>query len=146
MNAAGTTNLFVAGGGALYVFTPNNQSDGANGVKVATNNLLAGVQSLHAETGTSRMVVWGINQQRDLFYLQCKAGSEASASAWSFPVPILTDVEQIATFLNSKKGNIVIFAHLQGQTLVQLTQDPVTTHWQQRSILLPSTDVNDMVS
>jgi hypothetical protein len=145
VNSAGFSSLFIAGNNALYLYATNNQHGQANPVQIVSNSVIAGVQSLYAATGTAKTAVWGVNQQGGLFYVQCNAGSEADPTAWSYPVPILTNVEQIAFFLNAKKNNNVVFAHTQEQTIIQLTQDPVTTQWQQRSILLPSTDPNDII-
>ena len=74
----------------------------------------------------------------------CPVGSEADPTAWSNPVPLLPSVEGFDFFLNLSAGNNVLFAHVDGQNLVQLTQDPITTDWLQRSILLPSTSPNDV--
>ncbi len=145
VGADGTTSLFVAGQGVLTFFAPDNQSDGAAGVPIVTHRLFAGVQHLEAFATETVTTVWAVNQPGDLFYVTCKAGQEATPAAWSVPVPILANVEQIAPYLNQKRNNAVIFAHVSGETLVQLTQDPVTTAWQQRRILLPSTDAKDVV-
>jgi hypothetical protein len=144
-DSGGTTNLFVAGNGVLTLFTPSNQKDLAVGTPVVANSLIAGVQELYASATAATTTVWAINQQGELFYVTCAAGSEANPAAWSRPVPILPNVERIAPFLNLQTNKGVIFGHISDQTLVQLTQDPVTTAWQQRNILLPGTDVNDVV-
>jgi hypothetical protein len=74
----------------------------------------------------------------------CPAGSESDPAAWSTPVPLVSGVEEFAFFINIGAGNNVLFAQLDGQDLVQLTQDPVTTDWFQRRILLPSTSADDI--
>jgi len=143
---AGVSNVLVAGGGVLTLFAPDNQNDQAVGLAVVRNALFAGVQTLHAAAIEGRTAVYGVNQQGDLFYVACAAGSETTPAAWSTPLPILLNVERIAPYLNVQTSNNVIFAHVSGANLVQLTQDPVTTEWRQRSILLPSTDPDDLVS
>lgn len=145
VTAAGTTNLFVAGSAGLSVFTPDNQDDGATPVAIVRGQA-AGATSIAAATAGGRTAVWGIDPQRSLFYASCAAGSEGDPAAWSTPVPLVAGVEGFAFFLNLDAGNSVLFAHLQGQALVQLTQDPVTTAWTQRSILLPSTAPGDVIS
>ena len=142
----GDSTLFLAGNGTLTVFAPDNQNDGAVGVPAVRDPLFSGVQALRAATTRGRTAVWVINQQGTLFSTSCPAGSEGTPGAWSTPLPILFDVEAMAFFLNDQQDNSVLFAHLQGNQLVQLTQDPGTTEWQQRSILLPSTDPDDMLS
>ncbi|HEY0014830.1 MAG TPA: hypothetical protein VGC13_00870 [Longimicrobium sp.] len=145
LNGAGQSSVFVAGGGALYLFTPANQHDGAVAVQVAANPVLAGVRALSAATTAAATAVWGINAQDQLFYLRCPAGREADPTAWSYPLPLLAGVEQMASYLNQGADSSVIFAETSGQTLVRLTQDPVTTAWSQRAVLLPSTDPGDVV-
>ncbi len=146
LNGSGVSNLFVAGTAGLYLFTPDNQHDQAHPVAIVTNAVVAGASALAAATDAGRTAVWGIGAQGNLFYVACPAGREADAAAWSKPVPLLPNVEAFAFFLNLGAGNSVLFAHVDGQNLIQLTQDPVTTDWRQRSILLPSTRPDDLVS
>jgi hypothetical protein len=128
----------VAGTAGLYLFAPGNQHDQASPVLVVPSTLAAGASALAAATDGKRTAVWGVDPQGYLFYAQCPAGSEASLGAWSHPVPLLPSVEAFAFFLNLDAGNNILFAHVDGQSLIQLTQDPVTTDWRQRSILLPA--------
>ncbi|MFL5805626.1 MAG: hypothetical protein ACJ8CR_28295, partial [Roseiflexaceae bacterium] len=144
LNSSGVSNLFVAATGGLFLFTPDNQHDQATPIQIVTNSLVAGASALAAATAANRTAVWGVDPQGNLFYVTCPAGSEADPTAWSNPVPLLVGVEGFAFFLNLNVGNNILFAHLSGQNLVQLTQDPITTDWLQRSILLPSTSPSDV--
>ena len=58
---------------------------------------------------------------------------------------LCSGVEGFAFFLNLKASYNILFAHLSGQQLLQFTQDPMTSLWSQRSILLPPTAVTDMI-
>ena len=150
-NSEGITNLFVAAENGLYLFTPDNQYDQAKPVLVvpattgSTNNIFAGVTLLAASTVGSRSVIWGLNAQGSLFHIYCPVGSEKTASAWSSPILLCSGVERFAFYLNTKASNNVLFAHLSGQQLVQLIQDPVTSHWNQHNILLPPTSIDKMI-
>jgi hypothetical protein len=144
LNGAGVSNLFVAGTDGLFLFTPDNQGDNATPAMIVSNGLVAGASALAAATDANRTAVWGLDPQGNLFYVTCPAGSEADPTAWSIPIPLVVGVEGFAFFLNLKAGNNILFAHLNGQNLIQLSQDPVTTDWLQRSILLPSTNPNDI--
>jgi len=146
LNSAGVSNLFVAGTAGLYLFTPDNQHDQATPIQIVTNPIVAGASVLAASTGATQTAVWGLDPQGTLFYLVCPVGSESDAGSWSNSVPLLTGVEGFAFFLNLNANYNVLFAHQSGQNVVQLSQDPVTTDWKQRDILLPSTALNDMVS
>lgn len=145
LNASGASNLFVAATGGLYVFTPANQHDQATPIQVVPGGLAAGASALAAASTASTTAVWGVDPQGSLFYVTCPAGRESDPTAWSHPVPLLPAAEGFAFYLNLGAGNNVLFAHVDGQNLVQLTQDPVTTDWLQRSILLPPTLADDVV-
>lgn len=144
LNSAGVTNLFVSSAAGLSVFTPTNQGEQAEPVLVVSDPLTIGASQLAAATNGGQTAVWGVNSQGGLFYVQCLEGSEGTPSAWSNPVPLLPSVEDFAFFLNLNAGNSVLFANVDGQNLIQLTQDPTTANWLQRSILLPGTGPDDM--
>ncbi|MEH2245601.1 hypothetical protein [Nostoc sp.] len=139
------TNLFIAAKDGLYLFTPDKQLNFGEAMKVVDNAIFAGTQKLYAHQSSNDTIVWGLNQKGDVFYSRCAKGQEGVTTAWSYPIPILSGVEQLASFLNQDSANSVIFAHTQGQELIQLSQDSQTTSWQQRNILLPSPNVNDVV-
>jgi hypothetical protein len=152
LDSTGTTNLFVAATAGLYVFTPDNQHDGATPTLIVqppnidnNANGFAGTSALAASTIGLRTVVWALNAQGNLLYVSCLAGSEATPSAWSTPITIVSGVEGFAFYLNTNAANNILFAHLSGQLLVQLTQDPMTGNWVQRSITLPATKIDDML-
>lgn len=141
----GDTNLFLAATDGLYLFTAGNQRDRAEPYLIirsdATHIDLKGIISLSAATVGSQTVIWGMNAQRDLFYVACEAGKESSRSAWSAPVVVLSKVLHFAFYINVTAESNVVFAHLSSGSLIQLTQDPETTIWNQSSILLPTKDV-----
>jgi hypothetical protein len=145
IDATGASSLFVAAAGGLFVFTPGNQHDQSAPVQIIPDGVFAGAAVLAAATDGGRTAVWGINPQGQLGYAMCVAGSESDPAAWSHPVPLVPAAEQFAFFLNLNAGTNVLFAHIDGAKLVRLTQDPVTTGWSQRSILLPPTAPDDMV-
>lgn len=139
------TNLFVAGKGALYLFTPDGQDNFASGVQIIGNKIFAGVQGLEAYGSKTETVVWGLNQGGEIFYTRCAKGQEGVAGAWSYPVPLLTGVQQVTSFVNRHNSSSIIFAHTSANNLIQLVQDPVTTNWQQRYIVLPTPNPDDVV-
>ncbi|KAL9042871.1 MAG: hypothetical protein Q9214_003662 [Letrouitia sp. 1 TL-2023] len=141
----GFSNLFVSGSNGLFLFTPDDQDDGSTSIQVLSNPLVANASRLSAMTAGGFTVVWGLNPQGTLFYTKCFAGSETDPSAWSVPIPLVLNVEQYAFYTNLAAGNNVLFAHVKGQQIVQLTQDPVTSNWIKRQILLPTTDISHMV-
>lgn len=141
----GHSNLFVSGSSGLSVFTPDEQDDGSAAVPIITDPVVSNVSELSAMTAAGLTVVWGLNSQRTLFYTKCYAGSEADPSAWSVPMPLVTNVTSYAFYANNGHGNSILFAHVAGAQLVQLTQDPITANWIKRQIMLPTTDISHMV-
>ncbi len=145
VNDQNLTNLFIAAKDGLYLFTPDKQVNFGEPEKVVDNPIFAGTKKLYAHQSCTHTIAWGLNQQGDVFYSRCAKGQEGVATAWSYPIPILSGVEQISSFLNWQNANSVLFAHTQGQEIVQLTQDPQTTSWHQRRILLPNQNINHVV-
>lgn len=146
LNSDGLTNLFVSGSSGLYVFAPDKQHDQDDPALAITNSVFAGTSSLSAATAGSRTAVWALNGQGDLIYASCPAGSETKSDAWTAPIAICTGAEDFAFYLNpySLAAHNVLFAHVSGQKMLILKQDPTTGTWSQGSILLPSTDLNDV--
>ncbi|MDD7886899.1 hypothetical protein [Flavivirga sp. 57AJ16] len=140
------TALFVSGDKALHYFPYNKQEDGDVGQVILENDLFLNVTELHANANNLDIVVWGLNKQGQVFYTKCPIGWETEPTAWSTPIPILTEVTQIASYLNTENSSNVIFAHTDGTNLVKLIQNPTTTMWEQRHITLPTTNVNDVLS
>lgn len=144
-SAAGTSNLFVAATGGLYVFVPGDQHDQSAPAQAVAGGAFADATALAAVTDGGRTAVWGINLQRQLCYAACAAGSEGDPSAWSPALLLLPVAEQFAFFLNLSAGSSDLFVAVSGTELIRLTQDPVTSGWTQQSILLPTTAPGDVV-
>jgi len=135
------TNLYVAAKGRLYFFK-SVQNDSDSGVPILENSLFNDVAGLHINTDDNYVYVWGLNDRGQIFYTRCPRGQETNTGAWSLPVPIMRNVTQIATYLNKSHSGNVIFAYTSGSELIELTQDPITTLWNKRKIVLPATDIN----
>jgi hypothetical protein len=141
----GSTDLYIAAEGAIYLFAANNQGTNSTGVQVISDPLIAGVTSVNAHVANSKLTVWGRTNGGAVFYSRCDLGRQSNAQAWSKPIPIQQGVDQIATLLDLKTGSSVLFTHAPGAQISKLTQDPVTTIWRTRSILLPSLNINDVI-
>jgi hypothetical protein len=149
---AGSTNLFIAGTDGIHLFTPKSQTEDVDSLLVVpaasvdNGGMLTGVTQLSASSVGDTTAVLGYNAaQQVVFHVHCAAGSEATATAWSAPIPICSGAEAFAFYLHNQASNNVLFVNLAGENLVQLTQDPSNGSWSQRSILLPPTDNSDMV-
>ncbi|GKZ38055.1 hypothetical protein AbraIFM66950_009969 [Aspergillus brasiliensis] len=155
LDSSGNTFLFFVWpvAPAIWVFTPDQQYNGAHARVAAesqfisTTRILYDTNTLTATRTGERTVLWGRNAGSELYSLSCPSGSETNVNAWSNPVPICYGVFQFAHYLNAYKGaaNSVIFAQTSDSQLMQLTQNPKTSIWAERSVLLPGENVNSMV-
>ncbi|KAL2842122.1 hypothetical protein BJX68DRAFT_270840 [Aspergillus pseudodeflectus] len=153
--SSGNTFLFFVwpAFGAICVFTPDNQYDGAYAQLAArsyfilSTQILADTRNLIATSVAGRTVLWGLNGASELYSLSCPSGSETNLNAWSNPVPICYDVFQFAHYLNAYQGaaNSILFAQTSDNQLTQFTQDPTTSIWAERSVLLPGDNVDSLI-
>jgi hypothetical protein len=143
-NPDGTTQLFVAAGDALYRYAADQQEALIEPTQIMQSKFLAGVTSLYGVGDGKTTAIWALNDKNEVLYTSCPTGREHHADAWGAPLPILTKVTAISSFLNKQEGNHVLFAQT-SESLFQLSQDPVTTHWRHRQIMLPATSPDDLV-
>jgi len=158
--------------GGLYFLSNNNQVNKGTGNPVPaliySNDLLKNIQSLRVENWNDNIVIWGQSQYLDtdtnttvsrLFIMEGIAGQEINITAWSCPITLLLNVENSSAYVNNKysldsaidqvNGNAygscsILFAHQADGSLVQLFQDPVTTAWQQRSLLVVPNTITEV--
>ncbi|KAJ5666364.1 uncharacterized protein N7477_008812 [Penicillium maclennaniae] len=143
LDSSGNTFLFVAWPlvAAIYVFTPDQQYNGACAQAAADTQFLRNTGILY---GTQTLTATNVSE---LWSLSCPSGSETNPDAWSNPVPLCYDVFQFAHYLNAYQGaaNSVLFAQTYESQLMQLTQDPITSIWAERSVLLPADNVDSVI-
>jgi hypothetical protein len=163
------TDLFFASNGTLYFIACEDQiaTETQKPVPAAiyTHDLFKNIQSIHVRNWNNNIVLWGESLSTDgtgtsqLFIMECLAGQETNADAWSCPIPLLFNVENSATYvnntystdsaINADNGNTygscsVLFAHQADGSLVQLFQDPITTAWQERRLLVEPNSYTEM--
>lgn len=139
------TNLFVAANGAIYLFTPSQQQNNIGGVPILKNGMITGLQEFYAHQTAHVTILWGLDQQGQVFYTRCAKGQETVTASWSAPVPILVNAERISSYVSQATEGITIFAHTSDQNITQLKQDTTNSLWQQSNILLPPPDLNTVV-
>ncbi|SFD81379.1 hypothetical protein SAMN05518672_103322 [Chitinophaga sp. CF118] len=143
-DSSNNTNLYVAGTGAIYLFTPDQQLNFATGTAVITNDLIVGVEYLKVHQSGNQVTLWGKDNEGTVFYSRCDVDSQTDPDSWSCPLPLLVGVEQLATLLDIQTQSSVLYAHTTGQSIVRLIQDAVTTQWSTQSILLPMLSASDI--
>jgi hypothetical protein len=158
-DGSGATNLFLAAPGAVYIYEAALQQDTQNQDGTITkpnpvpvyqaqntveSGLLANVTDMIVNTLNNRTVVWCRNTDAKLFYISCPVGKESTAK-WSRPLPICSEVDEFAFYLNANASNNVVFtANYAKASLGRLTQNPVSTVWHETDVLLPTSDYTAM--
>lgn len=132
-----STDLFAVNDNTLYYFSSAEQTAKATGKKLISNNVLCGTSELYAMTHDGIITLWGLNSSDQVYYITCLQSKASDPSAWSFPVPILSEIEAISPYVNKIDGGNTIFASGGGQ-LQRITQTP-TKMWQPSAIQLPAT-------
>jgi hypothetical protein len=146
------TDLYVAATGGLYRWPAGGQTSNAAGTQVVASTLFGGTSSLRAHATATEVVVWGLNSQNQVIHTRCPVENVRLPAAWSVPLAIEVGVAQMASFVNRSTSANELFTHAeqtfgsaQGQTIMRLVQDPVTTLWRRSNILLPPLAVTDLV-
>ncbi len=155
----GYTDLFIAGADGLYYWAYDSQLDikkphhkDSPPKLVVPNSIFNQVKKLFAHTTKFKVVVWGLNSKQEVFYTsfdRTKSKDITDQSAWTHPVPLLTKVSQVVTYVNLVDDSNTFFAHYEDpeQTdnnrqkskqpvLKKAIQSPETTLWKFRDISL----------
>lgn len=137
MNERHETDLYVAGQGALYYFSSRGHLDGDNAIKVMDHPIFDGVTRLFAFATNTQVIIWGLNRAQQIFYTTCARDSIQSAAAWSYPLPILDQVENVSPYVDRASDGQVFFAHTGNGLFKKATRSIKTTTWKFDNILLP---------
>ncbi|MND69112.1 hypothetical protein D3C80_605760 [compost metagenome] len=137
LNDKGETDLYVAGHGALYYFPSTGQQDGAQAIKVMGHAIFEDVHSLFAFTTPEQVTVWGLNRAQQLFYTSCARDSVATPAAWSYPLPILGQVQGVSPYINRANSGQVFFAHAGSGLFKKASRTLDASAWKFDNILLP---------
>ena len=132
------TDLFVACDKSLYYFPADKQHDNDPGVKVLDHPLFEEVDRLFAFATSTQVIVWGLNRPDQVFYTACDRGKIKEPAAWSYPLPIMQNVEQLSPYVNRADNGNTFFAHTGVNQLQKAVQAPATTTWKFENILLPA--------
>lgn len=148
----GYTDLYVAstvpgqsGQDIIYLFTAENQDDGAQGVvaiSAADYPIVTGVKQLRGYYNKAGdLVLWGLSAGADgtnpVFYATCPSGQNPAVKAsWRVSPPLLTGVQDIAALANNANDANNFFVYSDAGTLQRAMQSPSTTTWQAQDIRL----------
>jgi hypothetical protein len=108
-NLLASTDLYAVGGSSLYRFAADAQRKGAVATLVTTNDFFFGTTILLAMTSNGVVTLWGKNASNQVYYLSCVSTQLAQPGSWSSPIPILTGIETISTYINRADGENTIF-------------------------------------
>jgi hypothetical protein len=131
----GTTDLYMAGNG-VYVYTSDNMQAYATPVQIGTT-LNAGIGTELAVRQDSGSIALWVLDQGVLSYMHGTKG--AGAPTWTTPLPVQSNVGQIAALRNTTRDTNELFLVTADEQLSYLYQDPGSTIWQR--VVLPLADV-----
>lgn len=145
LKTTGKSILLFSAENGISVFAANNQKESSTATVIHTMPIVRSATQLSAETRPGITWLYGVSVQGELFYTTCSAGHEDTLDAWSTPITLISQLQTFAFFIDKKADNNTIFALAGEKNVFQLTQDPVTHDWASRAIILPGTDLNDVI-
>ncbi|XEU97491.1 hypothetical protein FSHL1_002777 [Fusarium sambucinum] len=118
----GATDLYAVGDSTLYRWDPDQQlNDNTVGTPLLTNPVFSGTGTLIALMHDKITTIFGKNASDVAYYTSCHVDHLADPQYWSAPVPILSGIEHITSFINLKDGGNTVFA-ASGNNIQKLTQ------------------------
>jgi hypothetical protein len=138
----GETDLFIAGGGKLYYYAADRQIHQNTPVQVYENDLFLDVRQLYAFNLNSKIVIWGLNNADQIFYLSCLAKTIITPSAWSVPLPIQSGISKVSPYVNCNNNGNTFFANAGSGKIIKGLQDPDSSLWKMEQIDLPPLTTN----
>jgi len=139
-----STYLFTVSGDTLYYFLPKliEVEGKVEGKKALQHSTFKNTHKLIAmkDDKNKTVTLWGLTNNKQVYYTSCSYDELGDQKAWSTPVPILSNIDKISTYLNIKNGGNTIFAA--GSTngassLQKIVQSIETSLWQAYDITLP---------
>ncbi|RAH64553.1 uncharacterized protein BO66DRAFT_463866 [Aspergillus aculeatinus CBS 121060] len=119
----GSTDLYAVGGSTLYRFPADEQGEDDEPIPLLTSEVLRGTDTLRAMTHDGVTVLWGRTSSDTVYYLSCTEDRLNDAAGWHGPMPILSGIERISTYVNRADGGNTVFASGNGR-LQKLMQSP----------------------
>ncbi|PYH77107.1 hypothetical protein BO82DRAFT_345861 [Aspergillus uvarum CBS 121591] len=118
-----STDLYAVGESTLYRFPADEQGEDDEPIPLLTSDILRGTDTLRAMTHDGVTVLWGRTASDTVYYLSCVEDQLNNPAAWHTPIPILSGVERISTYVNRTDGGNTVFASGNGR-LHKLMQNP----------------------
>lgn len=138
-----STDLYACSQGGLYYFASDHQNDGATAVLLASNVMFDNVKKIYARQQGTEVILWGLNGNDEIFYTTCTVGQEeASPSQWSYPLPIVTNVDLFSPYINTLDGQNTFFAGA-ASAFQKFVKSSTDSTWSSQHITLPSLSIND---
>jgi hypothetical protein len=141
-SSPGYTDLYVARAGSISVFPAEQQTGSGTPSTILSSPVIATVDTMQLRQSNGLSTLWGRNTDGSVFCSRYDAS--AASPAWSTPIVIATNVQQLTSMIDCETGATTLFAHCGSQNVLKLTQDPLTTLWRQLSILLPPVAITDV--
>ncbi|KAF7587421.1 hypothetical protein BBP40_007240 [Aspergillus hancockii] len=137
-DADGSTDLYAVGGSTLYRFPADEQGEDDDPIPLLTSEVLRGTDTLRAMTHDGVTVLWGRTSSDSVYYLSCTEDRLNDAAGWHAPMPILSGIERISTYVNRADGGNTVFASGNGrlQKLIQSRDSSTGRVWREQEITI----------
>ncbi|KAF5642271.1 uncharacterized protein FTJAE_3746 [Fusarium tjaetaba] len=136
-NEEGSSDLYVIAGSTLYRFAADEQEGDFEPSALVTSEVIAQTDTLRAMNHDGVTTLWGRTGSDEVYYISCETSQLYNSNAWQPPVPLLSGVERISTYINRVDGGNTIFTSGNGR-LQKIVQDDPTTGglWRPQNIIL----------
>ena len=136
------SELFTVGDGKLYYYRSNEQIGQAASSprKIFEHRLFCEVKHFEVLVEDGSYIVWGLNQNGEIFYTTCPLGEQENVSAWSNPVIIQRHVDRLSSFYNHTTKELSYFSHDKYGHLIHAARCPRTRLWTHTPVMIPASN------
>lgn len=132
-----STDVFVVSDNTLHCFLSDEQTNDATGRRLISDEVMSGTSDLTAMSRDGVITLWGRNRSNQVYYTSCEQSKISDPSAWVKPIPLLSGIEKMSSYINKIDGGNTIFASGGGH-IFRIIQEPQSKIWQTHQITLPS--------
>ncbi|KAF5539997.1 hypothetical protein FMEXI_8647 [Fusarium mexicanum] len=138
-NEEGSSDLYVIAGSTLYRFAADEQEGDFEPTALVTSDVIAQTDTLRAMNHDGVTTLWGRTGSDEVYYISCETSQLYDSKAWKPPVPLLSEVERMSTYINRVDGGNTIFTAGNGRLQKIVQDDPDTGGlWRSQNIMLAS--------
>ena len=132
--------LFSVSGNHLAVL--NSNAGSANSFVLACDNaLFSGTTDLFAYNTGKNVLVWGINEKKQLYFTQCASTQVGNTTQWAYPAVLMEGVSSLTPAINPTVAEQVLFVSANDR-IQKLFLDATAGYCVAQMVALPATNHN----